>query len=274
MRLFLLTALVMVAFAANSLLNRVGVAQGGLSPESFSLIRVLSGALMLSALVLWRKGALWGWPSGWGLAALCIYLVGFSRAYISLDAGLGALILFGGVQVTMFAGALIAGETIPKMRWIGMSVAMAGLVYVTGAAATGAGSSALAVAWMALAALGWGVYSLVGRGVSDPLGATARSFLFATPVIALTVLPFGVGALSGLGVVMAVLSGAITSGLGYALWYRVLPQLSPSIAAVSHLSVPVIALLGGVVFLGERASLSLMLACLVVLGGIAISLRK
>ncbi len=273
MKLFLLVALTMAAFAANSLLNRVGVASGAITAEMFAFVRVVAGSAVLAVLVLVQGGTLRAWPSFWGVLGLTAYLVGFSQAYIGLDAGLGALILFGGVQVTMFAGALISGERVPAMRLIGMGVALAGLYWIVGGVATH-GVAQLGVAFMTIAALGWGIYSLVGRGVANPLQATALNFLWSVPLVGLTLLQDGVVAPNEFGLAMAILSGGITSALGYALWYMVLPQLHASVAGVAQLSVPVIALVGGVLLLGEAVTVPTVLGSLVVLGGIALSLMR
>ncbi len=273
MKLCLLVALTMAAFAANSLLNRVGVASGGISADMFALVRVVSGAAVLAVLVLSQGGTLWKAPSLWGVLGLTAYLVGFSQAYIALDAGLGALILFGGVQVTMFAGALIGGERVPLMRWVGMIVALAGLTWIVGGVATVAGAQ-IGVVFMGLAALGWGIYSLIGRGVANPLQATALNFIWSVPLVGLTLLAGEAALPNGFGLSMAVLSGGITSALGYALWYKLLPQLHASVAGVAQLSVPVIAIVGGLVVLGEAVSWQIVAGSLVVLGGIALSLVR
>lgn len=273
MRLFLLVTLTMVAFAANSILNRVGVASGDITAELFAFVRVLAGAVTLALLVLLRGGSLLAWPSLWGVLGLTAYLVGFSQAYTVLDAGLGALILFGGVQITMFAGALLGGEGVPANRWVGMVIALGGLLWVIGGVSA-QGVAVFGVAFMCLAALGWGVYSLVGRGVANPLHATALNFLWASPIVALTLMGDAVGSPTGFGLVMAALSGAVTSALGYALWYSVLPQLNASLAGVAQLSVPMIATLGGVALLGEPLTWQLVLGSLVVLGGIGVSLLR
>ncbi len=273
MKLFLLVALTMAAFAANSLLNRVGVASGAITAEMFAFVRVVAGSAVLAVLVLVQGGTLRAWPSLWGVLGLTAYLVGFSQAYIGLDAGLGALILFGGVQVTMFAGALVLGERVPAMRWVGMGMALLGLCWIVGGVATHGGAQ-LDVAFMALAALGWGIYSLIGRGVANPLQATGLNFLWSVPLVALTLIPTGIETPNAFGITMAILSGGITSALGYALWYMVLPQLHASVAGVAQLSVPVIALVGGVLLLGEAVTVPTVLGSLVVLGGIALSLMR
>jgi len=277
MRLILLTTLVMVAFAANSVLNRAAVGAGHIAALDFALVRAVAGAAVLVLLVRIRHGRLdMVAPARiWGGAALTLYLIGFSIAYLGMDAGLGALILFGGVQVTMFAGALIEGERPPARRWIGAGMAMAGLVWLmwpSGAVQVPLGAAAAMVA----AAIGWGIYSLLGRGSASPLADTGASFVWATVMSFGLVLALGgapaVNSSSWTGLMLAVTSGAITSGLGYALWYSVLTRLGASVAGLVQLSVPVIATLGGVLLLSETVSLRMVGAGLLVLGGIAYGL--
>lgn len=270
-----LIALTMCAFAANSVLNRLGVARFGTDPMTFAAIRVTAGAATLVALV-WLRGhtlpPLWIWARAGGAISLAIYLIGFSLAYATLDTGLGALILFGGVQLTMFAWSLASGTVIPARRSIGAGVALTGLavlVWPTGAVRADLTGATL----MAAAAFGWGCYSMLGARVSDPLGATAANFLLALPLLALAALwHFTLPSVTG--VALAIVSGAVTSGLGYALWYRVLASIDTSIAAVAQLSVPIIAALGGVVVLGEDFTWRFAIATALVLGGILISLRR
>lgn len=279
MRLLLLTALTMTAFAANSVLNRMAVGPGLIDPVTFAVIRLLAGALALALLVAGRglagQGAFWPGAKGRvvGALSLLLYLFGFSLAYRALDAGAGALILFGMVQVTMFAGALAAREHVPPRRWIGSAVAFLGLVYLL-SPGSGVAEDLAHAGLMAAAGVGWGLYSLSGRGTGDPLGATAWNFILAVPVglAALALLPAASApTLSGIG--LAVVSGAVTSGLGYALWYRILPGLGAAPAGVAQLTVPVIALAGGVAFLGETLSLRFAISALLVLGGVAYAVR-
>ncbi len=269
-RLFLLTALTMVAFASNSLLNRAALADADTGPAAFATLRLISGALCLAALLSLRSGLprLSGPRRLIGAGSLALYMLGFSFAYVALDAGLGALILFGMVQVTMFAGALHSGERPPIARWIGATLALAGLAWLVWPSAADApdlGASLLMVA----AAIGWGVYSLAGRGARDPLQETAANFILATPLAVLVwiVAPDDV---SPGGAALAIVSGAVTSGLGYALWYAVLPRLEATVAALAQLTVPVIAVLGGVLLLGEVLTARLVLASAVILGGVAL----
>jgi drug/metabolite transporter (DMT)-like permease len=276
MRIFLLVALTMVAFAANSVLNRMALAGGGIGPAGFAAIRLSSGALALAAMVLMRRAPLplTGGPRRVGVPALAVYMLGFSFAYLSLDAGVGALILFGAVQITMFAGAVIAGEPVPGRRWLGAAVAFAGLVLLLwpeGAAAPAPVGAAL----MAAAGAGWGLYSLNGRGAVDPQAETAANFLLTAPVALLVwLLVPDAQALQARGVALAVISGVVTSGLGYALWYAVLPRIPASVAAVAQLTVPLIALAGGAALLGEAPSLRFAAAAVLVLGGVGLSLLR
>ncbi|HEY6919112.1 MAG TPA: DMT family transporter [Tabrizicola sp.] len=270
MRLFLLTALTMLAFAANSVLNRWAVGLGHIGAVEFACIRVLAGAVMLMALVLWQRGGI-GWPGIKGRLAgvggLSAYLIGFSLAYRGLDAGTGALVLFGTVQVTMFAGALVSREVVPARRWAGAGLALGGLAVI---AAPGA-VDWVPLALMAVAGSGWGVYSLVGRKAVDPLAATAWNFLLSVPLVLALGAVVGVARPDAVGVLLAVVSGAITSGLGYALWYAILPRLGAARAAVAQLAVPVIAALGGAVLLAEMPGLRFWMASLLVLGGVALA---
>lgn len=270
MQLFLLTAVTMAAFAANSVLNRWAVGFGHISAVEFAGLRVLAGAAMLAALVLWQRGRL-RWPGGKGRLAgvggLTVYLLGFSLAYRGLDAGTGALVLFGMVQVTMFAGALQSREPVPVRRWIGAGLALCGLALI---AAPGE-VAAVPLALMAAAGVGWGLYSLAGRGAADPLGATAWNFLLSVPLVLPVVLWTGSGRPDGAGIALAVVSGAVTSGLGYALWYSLLPRLGAARAAVAQLSVPVISALGGAVLLAELPGLRFWGAAVLVLGGVALA---
>ena len=276
MRLFLLTWLTMIAFAANSVLNRMALADGAMEALDFGVIRIVSGAVTLGLLtILLRGGVRLGRARrASGVISLLVYIFGFSLAYRALDAGVGALILFGVVQITMFAGALINGERPSVNRWVGAGVAFAGLAWLMWPG-QGAQVSIVATGFMALAGVGWGIYSLVGRSATDGLSETAANFILAAPVAILVALVIGTGSdLAMKGVLLAVLSGAVTSGLGYALWYAVLPQLEASIAAVAQLTVPVIAMAGGLLFLAEVPDWDFVIGAVLVLGGVGLSLVK
>lgn len=279
MRLFLFTLLTMLAFAANSVLNRAAVGPGLIDPVSFALVRLCAGAGMLGFLLAVRRGVagrtVW---AGWrgravGALSLLLYLFGFSLAYGALDAGSGALILFGMVQITMFAGALIRGEVVPRRRWAGAGLAFAGLVYLLAPGSVPSGHPA-EVAMMVAAGVGWGVYSLSARGAGDPLAATGWNFILAVPVALALWAALAHGESVPSGIALAIVSGAVTSGLGYALWYAVLPELGAARGAVAQLTVPIFAVAGGMAFLGEAMTLRFLIAAALVIGGVGWALRR
>lgn len=278
MPVLVLTILTMIAFASNSLLNRMALAGGHIGAADFGTIRLLAGAVMLSVLCMVLRGGiqLRGPARAMGVLALLLYMYAFSTAYDALDAGLGALILFGVVQITMFAGGLWAQEVMPVRRWIGAGMAMTGLAWLLWPVEGGGYVSILHGGLMAVAGFGWGIYSLAGRLSKDALQATAANFVLATPVGGLIglALPSSGVAISGTGIWLAVLCGAITSGVGYAMWYQVLPKLQASVAAVAQLTVPVIAMAAGVALLGEVLTLKALLASALVLGGVAVSVLR
>ena len=277
MRLALLIALTMCAFAANSVLNRMAVDGGHADAASFAMIRVLAGAAVLVLLARAQRRPLPLAPGRrrlTGAVSLAVYMVGFSVAYRSLDAGLGALILFGVVQITMFAAASLSGVPPGAQRIAGALIAFGGLAIVLNP--LGAHHADLTGAlFMIAAGIGWGIYSIAGRSEPDALAATAANFCLALPLTLLAPLLSGaeLHADAG-GVALAVVSGAVTSGLGYALWYSLLPRLDASVAAVLQLSVPVIAVVAGILILGETLSLRVIAGAVLVLGGIALSLPR
>lgn len=268
-RVFALTTLAMIAFAGNSLLCRIALKQTGIDAASFTSIRLASGALILWIIVRMSRGAEVGrgnWPSA---IALFVYAAGFSYAYISLPAATGALILFGAVQATMIGRGLWIGERLRTHQVVGLVLALGGLV---GLLLPGLSAPPLVGSLLMLGAgMAWGVYSLRGKGAGDPTRVTAGNFLRAVPIAAV----LSVGLMSEValdipGFWYAVASGALASGIGYAIWYAVLPALQATNAATVQLSVPVIAALGGVLFLGESITLRLLLASIAILGGIAL----
>lgn len=274
MRLVLLLVLVLIAFAGNSVLARLALAGGGIGPWAFSLLRFVSGALML--LILSRPKE--SWPVGnWTAAlALCGYGVSFSFAYLKLATGTGALLLFASVQLTMLAVAFSRGERLSILQIAGLVLAMGGLIYLLSPSVEA--PSPLAAGLMVLSGAGWGIYSVLAAGPGSAIARTSGNFsraaillLAATPVIFFA-LPESRPNMMGFG--LAVLSGTLTSGLGYALWYSVLRKISVTTAAVSQLSVPVIAAIGGAVFVLEPVTWSFALACSVVLIGVAIATIK
>ncbi len=271
-RLVALTSLAMLAFAGNSLLCRVALRHTTIDAASFTTIRVASGAALLWLIARRRSSVRSGnWLSAFALFA---YAAGFSFAYVSLPAATGALLLFGAVQATMIAYGIRAGERLRAPQVCGLVLALGGLV---GLLRPGASAPPLPGSLLMLSAgAAWGVYSLRGKGAGDPLRVTAGNFLRAVPfAAALSLGTSGRVFLDGAGVTCAILSGALASGIGYAMWYAALPALKATTAATVQLSVPVIAALGGIVFLGESLTLRLVLASLAILGGVAlVVLRK
>lgn len=270
MRLTLLICLTMIAFASNSILNRMAVGPGHIDASSFAVLRVVFGAVMLAALARGRLQLI-APGRAVGAVSLAIYMAGFSLAYRTLDAGLGALILFGTVQIGMFSWAAFRGNTPSFRQLAGAGIAFAGLVLVLWP--TGEAQFGLGVLLMVCAGLGWAAYTLAGKGATDPLAETGANFIMSLPLV-LGLLLLSDLQTNALGVCLAFLSGAITSGLGYALWYSVLPRLAPQNAAVIQLSVPILAIAGGAVLLGEVFSLKLGLATILVIGGIALALTS
>ncbi|WP_428623138.1 EamA family transporter [Sedimenticola sp.] len=270
-----LTALTMIAFAANSLLCRLALGEQSIDAASFTTLRLASGAAMLWLILRTRKPSqATPYSSDW-LAALMLFLyaASFSFAYITLSAGTGALILFGVVQLTMFFSGLRSGEAFSGISWIGLVVALAGLVYLVLPGVTA--PEPVGALLMAVAGIGWGIYSLRGRGVANPLQSTARNFLLTVPLgLLLSIAFLGDFHISRQGLFLAITSGAIASGLGYVIWYAALRGLKATSAATVQLSVPVIAAFGGVLLLAETVTLRLLIASVAILGGIAIVLTQ
>ena len=267
----------MLAFAGNSLLCRLALKHTAIDAASFTSIRLASGALVLWLLVALRQrvqaGALPGRGNWLSAFALFVYAIAFSLAYVNLSAATGALLLFGAVQATMIARGLWSGERFRAFQWVGFLLAVCGLI---GLLLPGLTAPPLAsAAWMLAAGVAWGVYSLRGKGAGDPTQVTAGNFMRSVPMAVAVSAWMLLGAwvqpsVDMAGIAYALASGAITSGLGYAIWYTALPALKATTAATVQLSVPVIAAFGGVLLLGESLSLRLVLASLAILGGIAL----
>ncbi len=280
MKLGLLTALTLTAFAANSLLCRGALDVENVDAAAFTLLRLGAGAIVLFVLLAVRgrvrpAAAAGSWISAWALFG---YAVLFSFAYRTISAGAGALVLFAAVQITMLIAAVRSGEGPRAVGWLGLAIAIGGLVVLT---RPGAEAPDLAgVVLMAGSGISWGVYSLRGRHATNASDATTMNFVFAT-LIALPICffahpigspPEGPSATSAAGMAYAIVSGAVTSGLGYTLWYAVLPTLGATRASVLQLAVPVIATLGGAALLHELITTRVVIASLMILGGIAVVL--
>lgn len=275
-RVTALTAIALACFAGNSLLCRLALAERHIDATSFTVIRIASGALVLALLAMGRprlvatRGARW-----LSAAALFVYAAPFSYAYLRLGAAIGALILFGCVQVTMLGWGVVRGERPSAFGWAGIVVALAGLGVLTIP-----GKSApdpLGAAGMALAGIAWAVYSLRGRrAAGDPIVTTAASFARAVPlgaVLVALVVPTAGAHLTPRGVLLAVASGALASGAGYSVWYAALPHLSATRAAVVQLLVPIVAAFGAVALLGEIVSARLVIASASILAGVAATIH-
>jgi len=271
----LLTCAAMLCFAANSVLCRLALAPDLIDPASFTSLRALSAAAMLIFVVWLRRRSLPRLAAAKprSIAALFAYLVFFSFAYVKLGAGTGALILFGAVQLTMFAVALREGEHFPALSWLGLALAVAGLVNLVlpGISAP----DPVGAVMMAASGVAWGFFSLFARGCEHPTEAIAANFIGCVPpALLVSAVTFGDFHGTAGGVALAVASGAVTSGLGYVIWYMALRHLPAARAATVQLSVPAIAAAGGVILLAEPLTVRLLVASAAMLGGIAIVLAQ
>jgi len=274
MKILTLTAAAMLAFATNSVLARFALSAGDIDPLAFTGIRLVSGATVLALIVSIRSGVFVRpnlTTSWWGALSLLAYATTFSIAYVMVGAGPGALILFASVQFSMVAWAIFKGDRPAALEWFGMIIALLALVYLVspGLSAPPLRGAVL----MILAGVSWGVYSLLGRGSLAPLADTAGNFILCAPIgILLIVAGFLFFRPSGIGLTCAIASGSIASGMGYIVWYDVLPKLSRTTAAVVQLTVPAIAALGGVALIGEFLTVRLLIAMAGIAGGVSLSL--
>lgn len=273
-RTTLLTTLALLAFAGNSILCRMALGSQAISPAGFTAVRLGAGAAGLWLLVALRTGVVPKHAGQWtSAAALFAYAAAFSFAYVSLGAGTGALILFGAVQLTMIVAGLRAGERPVTAEWVGLGLAVSGLVVLVFPGLTAPAPAGAAL--MAAAGVAWGVYSLRGRGSTEALRNTAGNFLLTVPMAVLMLaVAGGTAGWSARGVLLAATSGALASGVGYAIWYATLPSLTATRAALVQLLVPVIAAAGGVAVLGEAVPLRLPVAATLVLGGVALAVTS
>jgi drug/metabolite transporter (DMT)-like permease len=274
MRVVLLTTLAMLAFAANSLLARLGLVDGDAEALGYTGIRLASGALVLALIVYFREHSRGTFRVGgsWaGAGALFGYALAFSVAYLVLGAGTGALILFASVQFGMLGWAIFRGDRPTGLEWLGIATALVSLVYLLAPGLVA--PDPIGAGLMILAGLCWAAYTLIGRGSASPLTDTAGNFIRCLPVaIALLLVGLMVQAPTWKGALLAVASGAVASGLGYAVWYAVLPSLTRTRAAFVQLTVPAIAAIGGVLFIAEPLTLRLVLSSCGILGGVALAL--
>jgi drug/metabolite transporter (DMT)-like permease len=272
-----LTSLALVAFASNSILTRMALGAGQMDAASFTTVRLAAGALVLAALVR-AQGRISAWtpPHGReliGPLALFVYAVPFSFAYVRIGAAAGALLLFGAVQITMIGWGIATGERPRPRTWIGLALAAAGLAWLT--LPTVGRPDPFGSGLMIIAGCAWGVYSLAGKSAKDALASNARSFIWALPLALLVdVAVAGSAKMSARGLTLGITSGAVTSGLGYAIWYRALRGLTATQAAILQLSVPVIAAGGAVALLHETLSPRLAVSACAVLGGLSLVLSQ
>ncbi len=269
MKFIILTSLALIAFAANSVLCRMALGNDTIDAAGFTIIRLLSGALVLLLILQIThnkksSSAKGNWLGG---LMLFLYAITFSYAYITLDTGTGALILFGSVQISMLLISIVRGNRLHISEWVGVFIAFSGLVYLVMPGVTAPSLTGFVL--MTTAGIAWGIYTLNGRGSTSPLHDTAYNFLRTLPFVAVvTILTLTRIRFTYEGLLLAVLSGAVASGVGYTIWYSALRGLSATQAAVVQLSVPVIAAIGGVIFMAETITLRLLLAALLILGGI------
>ena len=268
--LFIIT-LVMTAFAANSIITRLALSSNLIGPSNFALLRAGSAALILVLLVLFIQKKIPKFKINSIISSLALvgYLVGFSFAYLTINTGVGALILFGGSMIVMFTGALLLKEDISILRFIGVFLSLIGLYILTDPRF--GDNSLFGIILMFLAAISWGIYSILGHGQNNPLSNTAINFVLAL----LLIIPIALFIpdqtnTSPYGILLAITSGSITSGLGYTLWYWILPKINITSASISQLSVPLIAALGGYLFISETLNWQFYIASFLILGGIGL----
>ena len=270
-RTLTLTLIALVAFASNSLLTREALGAHEIDAASFTLVRLAAGAAVLAVVVRARAGSFR--PAGGrallGAAALVAYAAPFSFAYLRIGAAVGALVLFGVVQLTMIGYGIARGERPGTIAWLGLALAVFGLAALTVPAASRPDPPGVAL--MAVAGVAWGAYSLAGRKTLDPVAANARSFLWSVPLaLVLAAVAHASAAATAKGVGLALISGGLTSGLGYAIWYRAVARLTVTQAAVAQLSVPVIAAAGAAILLHERLGPRFVLSAAAILAGVSL----
>ena len=275
-RLVFFVILTMSAFAANSLLARVAIANQEIGPSYFSLIRLISGSIILIILVFFRFGlypVINTKPNLQGVIGLSLYMVGFHYAYIFLEAGIGSIILFGGVQVVMFTSSILTKQRPTLFNWIGMITAMIGIILLFFPFHLNSSQPMNGIILMLMAALGWGIYSVSGTKSKNPLTTTMSNFIFTIPIVMISfvIYPENIN-LTYFGIFLAICSGAVMSGLGYSLWYTILPYLEKTIAALVQLLVPVIALALSISFLDEKLTYLSFLSSILIIFGVFVGI--
>ena len=266
----------MLAFSGNAILTRAALYSFNMDPELVLLLRVSSGAITLLLISYLGKYSLkiLSRLHFKTAAALSLYLIGFSYAFTNLETGIGVLIQFGVVQLVMFSSSFFTNPKIPKNKSIGAIIAFSGLIYLLWPSENFTLNMTASVL-MAIAGMAWGIYSLLGKTAVSAISATTASFVISTPICLILVILFPSASdfsWSNTGALLAIASGSIMSGIGYALWYYILPKIPSTNAAVSQLSVPLIAAAGGMIFMQELITLKFILSCVLVLGGIAITI--
>lgn len=273
LRIAILTSVALIAFAANSILTRAAFTTTSIDPVSFTAIRIVSGAIMLWMIVRAQPTLPEGQGNWTSALALFAYALCFSFAYLSVTAATGALLLFGAVQVTMVSWYLSTGNRLTSRQWAGFALALTGLIWLLSPGLSA--PSPIPAALMITAGVAWGIYTLRAKGGGDPTRVTASNFMLAslpTLIVAMAYIPSAT--LDPPGVLLAVASGALASGLGYAVWYAALKYIRTSTAAVAQLNVPVLTAIAGVGLLAEPLTPRLVLAGIAVLGGIALVMVK
>ena len=275
-KLFILVLLTMFAFAANSILTRLAISNNQLGPASFSFIRLISGSIALIIIVIFRSGLPSIWktkPNQISILGLSFYMVGFHFAYNSLDAGLGAIVLFGGVQLVMFTSTILSKEKTTTYNWAGMLLAMLGILILFFPTDLVISDQVFGLLLMLLASLGWGMYSISGRQSKDPIASTMSNFIFTIPIVSVVLIlyPDSINFTYN-GILLAIFSGAIMSALGYSLWYAILPLLERPVASLVQLFVPVIALILGMIILDEKLTYLSFFSSLLIIGGISLGI--
>ncbi len=275
-KLVFFVILTMSAFASNSLLARIAIANQEIGPSFFSLIRLTSGSIILIFLVFFRFGLrpiICIKPNFKAVIGLSLYMVGFHYAYFFLEAGIGSIILFGGVQVVMFTSSILSKQQPTLFNWVGMITAMIGIILLFFPFDINSSQPMNGLILMLMAALGWGIYSISGIKSKNPLTSTMSNFVFTIPIVIINfiIYPDTVN-LTYFGIFLAICSGAIMSALGYSLWYTLLPYLEKTIAALVQLLVPVIALALSILFLNEKLTYLSFLSSILIIFGVFVGI--